>query len=158
MRKKVSLRKKIKLLSYFDSRDINRGSLDKKSFYDAKDNAKTFSGKIYHKVKQMISLRKSIPALSRGNINFLKTEQSNIFAYTRSYQGEKYLIVHNLAGKRCVAEVELPAEILLKSDKSKYVKLTNVLNNQEFKLRVSIKDKKSRLLMYPYAFVWLKLP
>lgn len=157
-RKKVSILKKIKLLSYFDSRDINRGSLSQKAFYDAKENHRTFSGKIYHKVKHMIELRKSIPALSRGDLNILKTAKPYIFAYVRSYQGEKYLIVHNLANRRCVAEVELPADIILKSNKNGFVKLTNVLNNQEFRLKVSLKDRKSRLLMYPYAFVWLKLP
>lgn len=157
-RKKTSILKKIKLLSYFDSRDINRGSLSKQAFYDAKSNTRTFSGKIYHKVKQMITLRKSTPALSRGSLNILKTQKPYIFAYIRSYQGEKYLIVHNLANKRCIAEVELPADIILKSNKTGYVKLTNILNNQEFKIKVSIKERKSRLLMYPYAFAWLKLP
>ncbi|MCM1265446.1 MAG: alpha-amylase family glycosyl hydrolase [Candidatus Gastranaerophilales bacterium] len=158
LRKKTSLLKKIKLLSYFDSRDINRGSLNEQAFYEAKSTTRTFSGKIYHKVKQMIALRKTTPALSRGSLNILKTEKPYIFAYIRSYQGEKYLIVHNLANKRCVAEVELPADIILKSNKTGYVKLTNILNNQEFKIKVSIKERKSRLLMYPYAFAWLKLP
>lgn len=157
-RKKTSLLKKIKLLSYFDSRDINRGSLTQKAFYDAKSSTKTFSGKIYHKVKLMIGLRKSIPALSRGDLSILKTEKPYILAYIRSYKGEKYLIVNNLSKTRCVAEVELPKDVILKTNKTGSVKLVNVLNKQEFKLKASLKDKKTRLLMYPYSFVWLKLP
>jgi len=157
-RKRTSILKKIKLLSYFDSRDINRGSLDQKSFYDAKETTRTFSGKIYHRVKLMIGLRKSTPALSRGALDILKTEKPNIFAYIRRYKGEKYLIVNNLANERCTAEVELPADIILKTNKSGTVKLINILNKQEFRLKVSLKDHKTRLLMYPYAFVWLKLP
>lgn len=157
-RKKTSLLKKIKLLSYFDSRDINRGSLSQKAFYDAKNSTKTFSGKIYHKVKLMITLRKSIPALSRGDLKFLETKKPYILAYIRSYKNEKYLIVNNLSKTRCTAEVEIPTDVILKTNKTGTVKLINILNNQEFKLKASLKDKKTRLLMYPYSFVWLKLP
>ena len=159
LRKKKQLKSKIKLLSCFDSRDINRGTLTKRAFYDAASTTKTYSGKIFHKVQKMIELRKEIPALRRGTLTVLKTKTPYIFAYIRSYKGEKYLIVNNLSDKRFTAEVELPAEVLLKAAKNKqYVYLKNVLNNQEFKLKVSLNDRKTRLLMYPYAVVWLKLP
>ncbi len=159
LRKKKQFKSKIKLLSFFDSRDINRGSLTKQAFYDATTTTKTYSGKIFHKVQKMIELRKEIPALRRGTLTILKTKTPYIFAYIRSYKGEKYLIVNNLSDKRFTAEVELPAEVLLKAAKNKqYVYLKNVLNDQEFKLKVSLTDKKTRLLMYPYAVVWLKLP
>ena len=159
LRKKRQLKSKIKLLSCFDSRDINRGSLTKQAFYDATATTKTYSGKIFHKVQKMIELRKEIPALRRGTLTVLTTKTPYIFAYIRSYKGEKYLIVNNLSDKRFTAEVELPAEVLLKAAKNKhYVYLKNILNDEEFKLRVSINDKKTRLLMYPHAVVWLKLP
>ena len=159
LRKKQQSKSKIKLLSFFDSRDINRGTLTKQAFYDAASTTKTYSGKIFHKVQKMIELRKEIPTFRRGTLTILKTKTPYIFAYIRSYKGEKYLIVNNLADKRFTAEVELPAEILLKAAKNKqYVYLKNVLNDQEFKLKVSINDRKTRLLMYPYAVVWLKLP
>lgn len=159
IRKKNSIKNKIKMLSCFDSRDINRGTLTKQSFYDAELTTKTYSGKIFHKVQKMIELRKEIPALRRGNLNILKTQQPHILAYVRNYKGEKYLIVNNLADKRCTAEVELPKDVIIKAVKNKHhVYLKNILTNDEYKLKVSLKDKKTRLLMYPYAVVWLKLP
>lgn len=159
LRKKKQFKSKIKLLSFFDSRDINRGSLTKQAFYDATTSTKTYSGKIFHKVQKMIELRKEISALRRGTLSILKTEKPYIFAYIRSYQGEKYLIVNNLANKRCTAEIDLPKEVLIKSLKSKEnIYLKNILTDEEYKLKVSLKDNKTRLLMYPYAVVWLKLP
>lgn len=158
LRKNNNRKKKINLLSFFDSRDINRGSLTKQAFYEASQNTKTYSGKIFHKVQKMIELRKEIPALRRGSLSILKTGQPYIFAYLRSYKGEKYLIVNNLSDKRCTAEVDLPTDIFVKSLKNKHqVYLKNILTDDEYKLNISLKDKKTRLLMYPYAVVWLKL-
>lgn len=160
LRKKKQAKSKIKLLSFFDSRDINRGLLTQQAFYDAKNSTKTYSGKIYHKVQKMIALRKSTPALSRGDLTILKTNYPHVFAYIRSYKGEKYLIVNNLSNKRLTAEVDLPANMLIKAIKNNEhsVYLTNILTDEQYKLKPSIKDKKTRLLMYPYAEVWLKLP
>ncbi len=160
LRKKKQAKSKIKLLSFFDSRDINRGSLTQQSFYDAMNSNKTYSGKIFHKVQKMIALRKSIPALSRGNLSILKTNYPHIFAYVRSYKGEKYLIVNNLSNKRLTAEVDLPSDMLVKAMKADdhSIALTNILTDEQYKLKLSLKDKKTRLLMYPYAVVWLKLP
>lgn len=160
LRKKKQAKSKIKLLSFFDSRDINRGLLTQQAFYDAKNSTKTYSGKIYHKVQKMIALRKSTPALSRGDLTILKTNYPYVFAYIRSYKGEKYLIVNNLSDKRLTAEVDLPANMLIKAIKNNEhsVYLTNILTDEQYKLKPSIKDKKTRLLMYPYAEVWLKLP
>lgn len=160
LRKKKQAKSKIKLLSFFDSRDINRGLLTQQAFYDAKNSTKTYSGKIYHKVKKMIALRKSTPALSRGDLTILKTNYPHVFAYIRSYKGEKYLIVNNLSDKRLTAEVDLPANMLIKAIKNNEhsVYLTNILTDEQYKLKPSIKDKKTRLLMYPYAEIWLKLP
>lgn len=160
LRKKKQAKSKIKLLSFFDSRDINRGLLTQQAFYDAKNSTKTYSGKIYHKVQKMIALRKSTSALSRGDLTILKTNYPHVFAYIRSYKGEKYLIVNNLSDKRLTAEVDLPANMLIKAIKNNEhsVYLTNILTDEQYKLKPSIKDKKTRLLMYPYAEVWLKLP
>lgn len=160
LRKKRQFKSKIKLLSFFDSRDINRGNLTKQEFYDAASTTKTYSGKIFHKVQKMIQLRKDIPALRRGTLTILKTKQSYIFAYIRAYKGEKYLIINNLSNKRLTAELELPADVFVKALKNKehHVYLKNVLTDDEYKLKISINDKKTRVLMYPYAVIWLKLP
>ena len=160
LRKKKQAKSKIKLLSFFDSRDINRGALTQQAFFDAMNTTKTYSGKIFHKVQKMIALRKSIPALSRGNLTILKTNYPHVFAYVRSYKGKKYLIVNNLSDKRLTAEVDLPTDMLVKAMKANdhSISLTNILTDEQYKLKISLKDKKTRLLMYPYAVVWLKLP
>ena len=133
LRKKKQAKSKIKLLSFFDSRDINRGLLTQQAFYDAKNSTKTYSGKIYHKVQKMIALRKSTPALSRGDLTILKTNYPHVFAYIRSYKGEKYLIVNNLSDKRLTAEVDLPANMLIKAIKNNEhsVYLTNILTDEQ---------------------------
>lgn len=160
LRKKRQFKSKIKLLSFFDSRDINRGNLTKQEFYDAASTTKTYSGKIFHKVQKMIQLRKEIPALRRGTLTIIKTKRPYIFAYIRAYKGEKYLIINNLANKRFTAELELPADVFVKALKNKehHVYLKNVLTDEEYKLKISLNDKKTRVLMYPYAVIWLKLP
>ncbi len=156
LRKKLS---KIKLLSFFDSRDINRGHLTKDSFYNASKENKSYSGKIYHSVQNMIKLRKNIPALSRGDLTILDTDK-HILAYIRSYKGDKYLIVNNLSDRRCIAELALPKDVVLKGLKKnqQIVTLTNILNNEKYKLKLSLKNNKTRLLMFSHSFVWLKLP
>lgn len=150
---------KIKLLSFFDSRDINRGYLTQDAFYSAMNGDKRtyFKSKIYSNIKHMIALRKSIPALSRGSFTILKTNSSKDLAYIREYNGEKYLIVHNLSGNRRVAEINLPLNVIFKPNKRNYVYLKNVLNGQTFKLKVSLTQKTTKLSMYPYATLWLKL-
>ena len=106
----------------------------------------------------MIALRREIPALRRGSLNILTTNEPFIFAYTRSLKGDKYLIVNNLSDKRCTAEIDIPADVVLKSVKDKrYVSLTNILTGEQYKLKVSIKERKTRLLLYPHAVIWLKL-
>ena len=37
------------------------------------------------------------------------------------------------------------------------VRLENILNGEKYKVRISPTQKTTRLLMYPYATVWLKI-
>lgn len=150
---------KIKLLSFFDSRDINRGALPQESFYSAMNGNKAIStqAKVYSHIKHMIYLRKTTPALSRGTFTILKTNSPKDFVYIREYQGERYLIVHNLAHERRITEINIPINMILQPNKLDYVYFENILNGQKFKLKVSLKNKTIRLLMYPYATLWLKI-
>ena len=63
------------LLSYFDSRDINRGAIRAKNFYNAQENSK-----VYKRVKQLIKVRKENPVISRGTFTQVKTKSPEIFA------------------------------------------------------------------------------
>ena len=149
----------IRLLSFFDSRDINRGVLDYNAFYSAMKNTRgtTLSSKVHSEVKHMIDLRKNTPALSRGSLTILKTKSEKDFAYIREYEGEKYLIVHNLGSTKRVSEIDLPVGMVFKPVKKDCIYLENILNGQKYKVKVSPTQKTTRLLMYPYATVWLKI-
>ena len=143
---------KIKLLSFFDSRDINRGVLTYDAFYSTMRKPKGS-----REVKHMIELRKQTPALSRGSFTLLKTNSPKDLAYIREYEGQKYLIIHNLGSNKRVAEINLPVGVVFKPVKKDYVYLENILNGEKYKVRISPTQKTTRLLMYPYATVWLKI-
>ena len=107
---------KFKLLSYFDSRDINRGAVPAKLFYGSSKDYYTFNSKVYKKVKNLIALRKSLPSMSKGDFTLLKTASPHNFAYIRSYKDEKILVINNLSSEKLVAEITIPVDVVLKSD------------------------------------------
>ncbi len=49
--------------------------------------------------KKMIALRKSIPAFIYGTVNFVDFENEQVFAYTREYEGSKFLVVCNFSAE-----------------------------------------------------------
>lgn len=158
-REQTQKKNKLKLLSFFDSRDINRGVLTYDAFYSTmrKPKGSSLATKVHAEVKHMIALRKQTPALSRGSFTLLKTKSEKDFAYIREYEGQKYLIIHNLDSNKRVAEIDLPVGIVFKPTKKDYVYLENILNGEKYKVKVSPTQKTTRLLMYPYATVWLKI-
>ena len=158
-REQSQKKNKIKLLSFFDSRDINRGVLDYNAFYSVMKNTRgtTLSSKVHAEVKHMIELRKNTPALSRGSLTLLKTKSEKDFVYMREYNGEKYLIVHNLGSTKRVSEIDLPLGMVFKPSKKDFVYLENILNGEKYKVKISPSQKTTRLLMYPYATVWLRI-
>lgn len=158
-REQSQKKNKIKLLSFFDSRDINRGVLDYNAFYSVMKNTHgtTLSSKVHSEVKHMIELRKNTPALSRGSLTLLKTKSEKDFVYMREYNGEKYLIVHNLGSTKRVSEIDLPLGMVFKPSKKDFVYLENILNGEKYKVKISPSQKTTRLLMYPYATVWLRI-
>lgn len=48
--------------------------------------------------KQMIKLRKSHPAFVYGSMNIVNYDDKNVYAFTREYQGKKFLVVCNFRG------------------------------------------------------------
>ena len=149
----------IKILSFFDSRDINRGILTKDAFYSTIKNTRgtNLGTKVHSEIKHMIKLRKDTPALSRGSFTMLKTKSEKDFAYIRELNGQKYLIVHNLGSTKRTSEIDLPVGMIFKPSKNDYIYLENILNGQKYKVKISPTQKTTRLLMYPYATVWLKI-
>ncbi|MFT5765468.1 MAG: maltose alpha-D-glucosyltransferase/alpha-amylase [Saprospiraceae bacterium] len=52
---------------------------------------------LFHWMKRIISLRKELIVLGRGDIQFFDLENQSILAFTRSYTDEKLLVVINLS-------------------------------------------------------------
>ncbi|MEF3330912.1 glycoside hydrolase family 13 protein [Oceanobacillus sp. M60] len=72
--------------------------------------------------KRLIALRKQEQGLIYGNYNLMIAEHPDIYAYTRTYQEDKWIILVNVFGK--ATEYELPEKL-----KDKNLKL--LINNYE---------------------------
>lgn len=142
------------VVSFFDSRDINRGPITKQSFYNAMDNENTFGGQIYAKTKNLVHLRKENKALRRGEFVKLAAVQDNVFSYVRALDNEQVLIVHNLSSDKSKAEVKLPKNIV------KMIKLTNtykdLITDENINLE-KVSGNTYSVELEPYQSVWIKL-
>ena len=148
---------KIKLLSYFDSRDINRGAVPAKLFYGSSKDYYEFNSKVYHKVKNLIKLRKSLQCMSKGDFTLVKTASPHNFAYIRSYKDQKVLVINNLSSEKLIAEITIPVDVVLKSDGRHISNFKNLVNNDDVKVNVSLKNRTMHLRIAPYGVVWLEL-
>ena len=145
-----------KLLSVFDSRDINRGSIPQKLFYGSQKGWYEFNSKVYTKVKHLIALRKALPVMSNGNFEILKTTTKENFSYIRKNKTQEILVINNLSKNKIVAEVTLPATITLKN-KRKITKLKNLINDDNIKVNISLQNNTMHLRLAPYQVLWLDL-
>lgn len=147
---------KFKLLSYFDSRDINRGAVPAKLFYGSSKDYYEFNSKVYKKVKNLIAVRKTLPSMSKGDFTLVKTASPHNFAYIRSFKDEKILVINNLSDEKLVAEITIPVDVVLKSD-GHIDNFKNLVNGDDVKVDVSLKNRTMHLRIAPYGVVWLKL-
>ncbi len=145
-----------KLLSAFDSRDINRGSVPQKLFYGSQYGWYEFNSKVYNKVKHLISLRKSLPVMSDGSFEILKTTTKENFSYIRKNKTQEILVVNNLSKDKIIAEITLPATTILKN-KRKITRLKNLINGDNIKVNISLQNSTMHLRVAPYQVLWLDL-
>ena len=148
---------KFKLTSYFDSRDINRGAIPSKLFYGSSKDYYEFNSKVYKKVKNLISLRKRLASMSRGDFTLLKTKSPSNFAYIRSLADEKILVINNLSNEKLVAEITVPVSVILGAEENKITSFKNLVNGDDVKVNISLKNRTMNLRIAPYGVVWLKL-
>ncbi len=144
---------KVKMLSYFDSRDINRGPIKKSVFYNATKDSVSFNHRVYSRVKQLIKVRKQTPVLSHGTFVELKTETPEVFAYVREYNGERIVVINNLSDSRERATVNFINDNFGKKDKDVYFK--DLLSGKM--IRVRAQNKQITVRLKPYDALWLKL-
>ena len=148
---------KFKLSSYFDSRDINRGAVPAKLFYGSSKDYYAFNSKVYKKVKNLISVRKNLTSMSRGDFTLLKTKSPSNFSYIRSFGDEKVLVINNLSGEKLIAEITIPMSVVLGAEDNKITSFKNLINGDDVKVNVSLKNRTMNLRIAPYGVVWLKL-
>lgn len=147
---------KLNLLSVFDSRDINRGSVAQKLFYGSTKGYYEFNSKVYKKVQNLISLRKTLPVMSDGDFEILKTKNKSNFSYIRKNKDKQILVINNLAKEKIVAEISLPTDIIIKN-KGEIKSLKNLINGDNIKLNISLQNKTMHLRVAPYQTIWLEL-
>ncbi len=139
-----------KVVSYYDSRDINRGPVLKKAFYKAMKKPESFSGQIYNRTKYLIKKRKEYSIIRKGSLAPVKSDKNNVFSYIRSYKGENVLIINNLTDSKNTAKLTFPDN--LKSDGQSYI---DILGDK--KINVINDSNKMTINLKPYESIWLKL-
>lgn len=144
---------KVKMLSYFDSRDINRGPITAKTFNDAVNNKGTFNNIVYERVKKLIKIRRQYPVMSRGSFVEIKTESPEVFAYVREHENTRVVVINNLSNSRIRATVNLTDDDFGK--KSKEVYFYDLLTDKM--TRAQVENKQLTVKLDPYDALWLRM-
>ena len=97
-------------------------------------------------MKRLISIRKNVQPLARGDLRFLFPENPRVLAFTRNWQEETLLVVTNLSRFHQVVELDL-------SDFSSSTP-TEVFSQNRFP---DVGEEPYRLTLGPYGFLWLSL-
>ena len=142
------------LLSVFDSRDINRGKVSAKLFYGSTQGYYRFNSQVYSKVHNLIKVRKSLPVMVDGDFELLPTKSKSNFAYLRKNKNQQILVINNLSKEKLYADITLPIDIILKND-GNITRLKNLINGDNIKVNVSLKNKTMHLRLSPYQTLWL---
>ena len=148
-----NIKNKVKMLSYFDSRDINRGPITQKTFEDAVNHKGTYNNRVYERVKQLIKVRKQYPVITRGSFVELKTKSPEVFAYVRATDTDRVVVINNLSDDKIKATVVFTDDNFGKKGKDIYLK--NLLTDKMVRARVENKELTVRL--NAYDALWLKM-
>ncbi|MGD8491653.1 MAG: maltose alpha-D-glucosyltransferase [Anaerolineae bacterium] len=105
----------------------------------------TDPGSLWHRMRNMIRVRREQPALGRGAIQFLDLGTRAVLAYVREHHGEKVLAVNNLSDS--AQTVVLPAAQLPAGG------LLDLLDGISLP---STTSEGLRLELAPYQYLWLK--
>ena len=148
--------KKLNLLSYIDTRDINRGKIPQKLFVGSTKGYYAFNSKVYKRVKNLIDIRKNTPVFTEGDFEILKTKSGSNFCYIRKMKDKQILAVNNLSKEKLTAEITLPPNIILKNN-GKITSLKNLINGDDVKVNISLQNRTMHLRIAPYQVLWLEL-
>lgn len=127
----------INLTGKDDTRFLVRGKIDWEELAQNLDDPESFSSHIYTKLKLMLQIRNQHKTFGRGSIEFITlpgSKDGKLLSFIRSYENEKWLIIHNMTDH--ALGIELPA-FAAKS--------------------VNVFDRRSPLSIEPYGFIWVQI-
>lgn len=142
------------LLSVFDSRDINRGKVSAKLFYGSSLGYYKYNSQVYNRVSNLINIRKTLPVMRNGDFELLTTKSKSNFAYFRKNKTQQILVINNLSKEKLCADITLPLDIIVKNE-GNIVKLKNLINGDNIKVNISLKNRTMHLRLAPYQTLWL---
>jgi maltose alpha-D-glucosyltransferase/alpha-amylase len=127
----------IRLTGKDDTRFLVRGKIDWDELEQNLKNPESLNSKIYSKLKLMLNIRNQHKTFGRGSIEFITLpgyENGHLLSFFRSYNTEKWLIIHNMTSEPI--KIVLP-EIAAKSQ--------------------NVFDHTTPVLIDAYGFNWLKI-
>ena len=146
----------LKLLSVFDSRDINRGPVPKKLFYGSQRGWYIFNSKVYYNTKHFLDVRKSLPVMTDGELDILRTSSKNCLSYIRKNSTSEILVINNLSKNKIIVDIPLPITTIIKNNR-KITRLRNLLTGENVRVNVTFPDNTIHMLLAPYQVLWFDL-
>jgi maltose alpha-D-glucosyltransferase/alpha-amylase len=99
----------IRLTGKDDTRFLVRGKIDWDELALNLENPESFSSHIYNKLKLMLHIRNQHKTFGRGSIEFITlpgSESGSLLSFIRTFEKEKWLIIHNMTDG--VVNIKLP--------------------------------------------------
>jgi len=89
----------IQLTGKDDTRFLSRGKIDWEELAQNLANPDSFSSHIYQKLRQMLHIRNQHKTFGRGSLEFISlpgSKNGEALAFIRTFENEKWLIIHNM--------------------------------------------------------------
>ncbi len=144
----------LKIMTFYDSRDVNRGPLSLHAMQAAMHEPESDGGRLYRSIGRLIQIRKSHQSLTRGNLVELTSLEPAVFAYLRVFGDEKIAIINNLAPKTQETILTFPRAALAGLPTSG--SLWN-LNTAQADLAYQKLENSLTIQVAPYQSLWLNL-
>lgn len=139
-------RKMIRHTGKDDTRFLVRGEVDWQQLETELKKPGSYTSVIYNKVRNMLHVRNRFHCFGRGEINWLKAQDTNglpagnILAFERKWQQERILVVHNLS----------PGEFWIHLPQAATRSFNDLLGNS------IIQGKEAGYLMIkPWQYLWI---
>ena len=124
-----------------DSRWVHRPAADPQR-YAKRKNKNTIPGKTYQRLRHLIRLRKTTPAISSGKTDFIETGNPHVFGYIRGSKDDTVLLLNNFSD-----DAQTLSPKIFQSFSSSPM-LIDKVSGKTF-------DAKKAITLEPFQYVWL---